>query len=312
MMSQVLQRITNNGWGDRILTAVYVPFVGNDDGMIVTDIVSDKIGTIHVCQGFEHSEDMTGNITFDFSKTMEYKKAMTYPYAKIVITDATTGQTVELSPEKFTDIPSASFEIQCSVSETPVYKIIPKNYQSQDLAFSDSLVTKCSTSLPIANNLYAKYMMMNGEINNNNKMFAGINAVNSGMNGSPMGVVGNLENIINITAQESQATKLGNQVSAIVDGAMERLNFYNGIKISLFTMDSYHMEMANNFWKMYGYPVHSMSEPILNSGGDFNYIKMVSPNIVGGNVPQEDMIEIENIFSKGVTLWHTTSGYKKY
>jgi hypothetical protein len=127
-----------------------------------------------------------------------------------------------------------------------------------------------------------------------------------------MGVITGVEQIINVTAQENQASKLPNQVTSLSDGAMERLNFQNGIKISLFTMDNFHMEVANNYWKMCGYPIHSLDEPVLNSGGNFNYIKMISPNIEGGSIPQDDMMEIEGIFSKGVTLWHNTENYRKY
>lgn len=311
-MSSVMQKISNHGWADRVLSAVYVPFVPNAANLQITDYATDTIGTIHICTGINSITDMMEDYVFDFSTVVDYKKALTYPYAKIVVSDMTTGQTIELAPEKFANEHFADFQIQCSISETPSYRIIPKNYDGQDFAFNHALVVRCNTSLPTINNSYAKYMMMNGSINNMKELFAGIDIAGSIVGRSPMGVVTGIEQITNIVTQENQASKIPNQVTAINDGAMERINFNNGIKISLFTMDNFHMAMSNDYWKMYGYPIRRLIEPSLNIGSDYNYIKMVNPNILGGKVPAEDMREIESLFEKGVTLWHNPSTYKQY
>jgi len=112
--------------------------------------------------------------------------------------------------------------------------------------------------------------------------------------------------------QETQATKLGNSVTSITDGAMERLVFENGIRISLYTMDRSHQIMCQNYWRMYGYPVKSLATPNIKTNDHFNYIKMVSPNIEGRNVPQNEMQIIKNMFEKGVTLWHNPVTMGKY
>jgi hypothetical protein len=312
-MSTCLQRIASHGWGDRILSAVYVPYIANKGNFILTDYNSTSIGDIKICTGFTNGVDsMAGTITFDFTQSAPFKKALTYPYAKIVVQDMTTGQSVELSPEKFSGT-SAQFQVVGTISETPTYRVTPKNYDGQELAYGESLVTKCSTTLPIANNLYAKYMMMNGEINNMNKAFAGVDALGAVASKNVGALVSPIEKVISITAQENQASKLGNSVTTITDGAMDRINFYNGIKVTLYMMDNNHKDMCNNFWKMYGYPVHSLGTPNITGGtGNFNFVKMVNPNIEGGNVPQGDMSQIEEMFSRGVTLWKGSANYRNY
>ena len=77
-------------------------------------------------------------------------------------------------------------------------------------------------------------------------------------------------------------------------------------------MDPNHKKMCNNFWKMYGYPVHTLDDVNLNSKTDYNFVKLVNPNISAGNVPQNDLDEICSMFEKGVTLWHTTTGFRNY
>ena len=43
----------------------------------------------------------------------------------------------------------------------------------------------------------------------------------------------------------------------------------------------------------------------------YNYIKMINPNITG-DIPQDDMLKIKEMFSNGITLWHTTDGFLSY
>lgn len=311
-MSDTLLAIANHGWGDRILSVVYCPYIGNKDDLKLVNYNSDKIGVINICIGFTTVDSMKSTFELDFNDVVvEHQKALTYPYAKITLTDGATGQTIELAPEKFINN-KASFDIYGTISETPTYKIIPKNYKSQGSSPSEALVTKCNTTISTANNLYAKYMMANGEIMSNREVFGAAEMFGSALNVSAKGIVSGFEKMVGISAQENQARKLGRQVTNITDDSMGRLCYNNELIVTLFTMDSDHENMSNNFWKMYGYPVHSLSDVNLSSADDFNFVKLVSPNIEGGNIPSEDMEEIEKIFSNGVTLWHTTEGYRNY
>jgi hypothetical protein len=120
---------------------------------------------------------------------------------------------------------AASFQIQVSVCQTPVYKVIPTNYEGQALAFNHMLVTKCNTNLPVANNAYANYLM-NNDMSNNIKMFSAGAGLGMGiMTGSAMGITSSLTQIADVVARDNQATKMPNQVTAITDGAMERMLF---------------------------------------------------------------------------------------
>ena len=57
---------------------------------------------------------------------------------------------------------------------------------------------------------------------------------------------------------------------------------------------------------MYGYNVnrwHSISE-LIKSRKYFNYIQTTICNIIGDNIPYEDLEEIKSIFNRGLTFWH--------
>lgn len=316
-MSLALQNINANGYGDRIICAVYVPFLPQLKLTNIPEASQEKkIGLINVATGLAEGATMETIINFNIGNpniTFNNLKTLTYPYAKIVVQDSTTGQSCEYSPEKF-ESSNIQFKVVGSISETPTYRIIPLNYCGQVEAYNESLTIKCSTSLPTVNSQYAKYFMTNNESNSLKRLSALGDIGMSAVNKNPFGVISPLESMANISAQENQASKLPNQVNNFVDGVMERLMYFNSLKIGLYVMDSDHMQLANNFWDMYGYPVHTMGIPNLLSSRNnrYNYVKLVSPNITGGNIPQDDMQEIETIFSQGVTLWHNPSNFRIY
>ena len=309
-----VQRVANKGRGDRIMSIVYVPHIppSQRSNMDLQGITSGDVGSFNVCTGFNNTGSLQDTVSCNFGDIpYTYKKELCYPYSKIVVSDTTTGQIIELAPEKFADLSNVQFDIQPTISEMPSYRVIPCNYCGQAKAFNHALVVHASTSLPTVNNLYSKYMMNNGNINSMKEAFAGIGMASSVATLSGQGVVSSIEQISGIVAQENQASKLGNQVGSISDGAMERICYQNGLEIDFFGMDSSHEQMARKYWKMYGYPVHALGTPLLNSGGDLNFTKLVNPNISGA-IPQEDIRKLENIFSKGVTIWHNPNTYREY
>lgn len=306
LLNADLQAISNAGVSDRINSVVYVPCSGDVAMFNLDGISSDIVGqTIPVCSGVDNNninDFIKTSLEYDFSIfDLGHLKTLTYPYSKIVVQDMTTGQQIELQPNRFLN-KKATFEIQTNISETPSYRIIPTNYKGQDKAFSDSLVIKCNTSLPIANNTYAKYLMNNQDINNLKVLGSGIGMVASAVGGSPMGSITGFESITNVMLQEQQAQRQPNQLTAISDGAMERILLQNGIKIMFMTMDVNHLNSANDYWTMFGYPLKQLQEPTIFSTLDYQFIKTQNANI-NGDIPQNDLIEIQNIFNKGVTMW---------
>jgi hypothetical protein len=293
-----LQRIANKGYGDRIVSAVYVPCCN-----LISSLVVDSVNNYPVCRGTNYPDELLKQtVSFDYSDiSLGHEKCLTFPYAKIIVQDLTTGQTIELEPNKFGS-KNISFEIQSTISETPSYRIIPLGYKNLDKSYSDSLVVKCNTSLPIANNTYAKYLLNNQDFNALRMAGSSIGIAGSVMAGSAMGAITGFESITNVLLQEQQAQKQPNQLSNITDGALERMTFQNGIRISLFVMDEDHRQMANDYWTLFGYPKRVLEYPVFYSTLDYQFMKTQSANI-NGNIPQDDLVEIQNMFNRGVTIW---------
>lgn len=60
----------------------------------------------------------------------------------------------------------------------------------------------------------------------------------------------------------------------------------------------------DNFFTAYGYKVNKLATPQFHTRKYYNYLKLTSVAIYG-NVPQEHIEKITNIFKRGVTLWHS-------
>lgn len=78
----------------------------------------------------------------------------------------------------------------------------------------------------------------------------------------------------------------------------------DGIYFQIKTIKPYYAEKLQDYFKRYGYKQNSMRLPYLHNRENWNYIKCTQANIYG-NVPQNDLLKIRDIYMQGITLWHT-------
>ena len=70
-------------------------------------------------------------------------------------------------------------------------------------------------------------------------------------------------------------------------------------------------KIIDNFFSMYGYKVNTLKVPNITGRTNWNYVKLINPNIEG-YIPQEDLQEIKRMFSNGITIWHKTAYFLDY
>lgn len=89
---------------------------------------------------------------------------------------------------------------------------------------------------------------------------------------------------------------------------------YNLFANSMFTTYAIKPEFAkmiDDYFSMYGYATNRVKVPNLTSRPNWNYIKCVGANILGG-IPDEDLLNIRNLFNNGITLWHNPNTFLDY
>ena len=60
----------------------------------------------------------------------------------------------------------------------------------------------------------------------------------------------------------------------------------------------------DDYWTMFGYPVHDVHVPRINTRSSWNFIKTCNCSI-SGDVMLQDLETLRKIFDNGVTIWHT-------
>jgi hypothetical protein len=63
-------------------------------------------------------------------------------------------------------------------------------------------------------------------------------------------------------------------------------------------------EIVDDFFSMFGYCVEVVKTPNIYSRPSWNYVKTIN-SANNGNVPADDMAQINSIFDSGITFWHT-------
>ena len=84
------------------------------------------------------------------------------------------------------------------------------------------------------------------------------------------------------------------------------------------TIRNEYAKSIDDFFTMFGYKVNSLKVPNFNSRSVFNYIQIGQGEILAYqknnvlSVPPQDLEEINNIYRKGVTLWHNHDNIGNY
>lgn len=69
--------------------------------------------------------------------------------------------------------------------------------------------------------------------------------------------------------------------------------------------------IIDKYFQVYGYKVNDVKTPNITGRLNWNYVKTIGCNIIG-NIPQDDMQKMKDIFDKGITLWHNPNTFLDY
>lgn len=77
------------------------------------------------------------------------------------------------------------------------------------------------------------------------------------------------------------------------------------------SIKSEYARCIDEFFSQFGYKCNRVKIPNITGRRNWNYVKTVGC-YVSGNVPQEDIQEIKNMFDRGVTFWHNPLYFGNY
>lgn len=274
---------------------------------------------------FRFIEDVTISINTSINGyTPKNKKLFTREYNNILVSNQ-AGTDVVMAYEDFTSH-TPKFTAVGTISPGCSTKLVPLNYK----LLTDSATSKrcydfgiVGPKYPVCSwvgDTFTNWLTQNGV---NTAISVGTSvasivgggiAIASGV-GAPAGAAaigGGILGILNTVGQVYQHSvapdqTIGNVSSGDVTWSDGKALF----TVFQMCIRQEYAKIIDNFFSMYGYKVNSLKVPNITGRTNWNYVKLINPNIEG-YIPQEDLQEIKRMFSNGITIWHNPSTFLDY
>ena len=247
-------------------------------------------------------------------------KLKCYPYNFLEI-DNNAGASVIYHYEKFVNN-SPSFQVAGAITPGCSLMCYPLNYNLKvdDNILIDGMLYSYNDGIPGAkypigswkNDVYTNWITQNGA---NvalqvvaSATTAGVGIATGNMLAAGGGITGVANAVTSVYAHSltPDAAK-GNVNSGDVTFGMLQTLF----AIKKKSIKSEYASIIDHYFTAYGYKVNEFKTPNITGRSNWNYVKMINPNIEAF-IPQEDLEEIKALFTNGITLWHTTTHFLDY
>lgn len=253
-----------------------------------------------------------GYSTSGFSKltaldgyTPKNKKLLTYPYCFINV-DNNGGNVVQLHYEDFTSV-TYNFNIETILTPGCSTKITPANYKLT--ADENYLYSFNACKLPICSygsDVYTNWLTQNGVNIATDVIESG---VTSAVTGNPTNLV---MSVFSNLAESMRVQKIPNSVKGNVNSGdiVYSMGIFHPICYDM-SIKAVNAKIIDDYFSMYGYKVNALKTPNIKGRRNWNYVKTVGCNFTG-DIPQEDLEKIKNIFNNGITFWHNSNNFLNY
>lgn len=264
--------------------------------------------------------------------TPKNKKCFCYPYCYIELNNY-SGSKVELKYENFRqidhDVPlpeNGIFKllIRTATSMSPTIGCMPEYYESNDnVIFSTNghdggeinpryLISYTEFSLlPYTYDDFANWYALNSYSIGWKAFETALGGAMSLATGNPMGVVSGLSDLIGQQMQILDKKKTPDSLVGKVNGDFGKFTNYSSLYYNEIQAKAEYIEIVDNYFTRFGYQVNTTQSATITNRVNFDYIQTVECNIQG-DIPQEDIDELEAIFNNGVTIWHNINTYGDY
>lgn len=274
-----------------------------------------SIGYLICNDGLEYSRHITQSTTID-GYTPKNNKCYCYPYCYIELTNV-TGENVTLKWENFiANQGEAYFEIYSTLSNSPMITAYPKSYEGLTENYNYAVSIKDFPQVPFKYGVFENWFALHENQLDFSFVKSAITSVIDLLSlkglGTPYPSMGNgAISAIEQCLMLADKSKTPDTIKGQHKGSfLMQANNY-GLYVNKIVAKAEYIEMIDNYFTRYGYLVNTTKSITITNRKSFDYVQTVDCNIQG-NIPQEDIDELESIFNNGVTIWHNESTYGDY
>ena len=239
----------------------------------------------------------TKNLTTIGGYTPKNKKLFTYPYNFLYVTNL-SGSSAEFHYELFSS-DSCEFGMTGDTSCNPQVILYPKNYKGVPANYNEKLVMDGFPQCAYGTDAFKAWLAQTGA-SSAISMTAGLAGL--GLASGALGVMSSLGSIGSVVAQAYQHEVMppqakGSQANTTMVAA--RIKDYAFMHVHV---QEQFARIIDDYWNMYGYPVHRVKVPNVSNRFHWYYVKTINVSITG-SIPVDDMAKIKSIYDNGVTFW---------
>ena len=244
--------------------------------------------------------------------TPKNKKCFCFPYNFMVLTD-NNGHNSILKYEMFNKPKQAkvTFNYYPVVSTQPVLFVAPKNYKGQSVNYDSGLQYSNFPLLPWSYDTFKNWFAMNSTQISASYAKRAIDTGVSIAMGNPTGAISAVSNTLMDLAKYNDMQNVPDVVQGSITGNTQLYSGSAGIYANCECCKAEYISKIDDYFTHYGYLVNEVRKPTLKNRKNFDYIQTKDINITG-NIPQDDLQELCEIFNSGVTLWHNTNTFGDY
>lgn len=252
-------------------------------------------------------------------------KLKVYPYSYFYISN-NSGNDVPFRYEDFVNN-TATFKTIGSLTPSGSIRCIPLNYKKLEETDSDSNLSFnagitvgkypiCSWS----NDAYTNWLTQNS-VNYAFNMVSGVGtavvggvmlATGVGALAGAGAMVGGIATIANTLKEQYNHSLMPDQAQGNVNSG--DVQFSSGkveVRVYKMSIRNEFAKIIDGFFSMYGYKINRVAIPHITGRRNWNYVKTIGANIQG-DIPEDSLNEIKQLFDNGITLWHDPSTYLDY
>lgn len=241
------------------------------------------------------------------------RKLLCYPYRYLYLTNNVGGSNIY----KYEDFEGApSFDINAMLSISCSINAVPNDYKNVEDNYNESLM---GAKFPVASwttDVYTNWLTQNGV----NKDFANIVSEGDVKLGRALNMFGvtNLDktgissNIFSSMQQIYSYQKAPDSAKGNVNGG----DIFYSMNLCNFSLYQYvikeeYAKCIDQYFNVYGYKVNTVKVPNITGRRNWNYVKTIGCNF-NGDIPQEDLEKIKQLFNNGITFWHNAENFLDY
>ena len=284
--------------------------------------------TIHTPAGNAYASTLLDTQTVNINSTIDgyapkNNKLFTYPYNYLYVTNNAGNDAVYRYEDFLSNTPK--FYIGGSLGQGCSMKLSPINYKHLGTAnnptenFSYSMAGCKYPVCAWASDYYTNWLAQNtaniqGKILSSTATGFAMGTLFSGGNvgmGVAMAGVNLAQSAINAYAEDAKAKMMPDQAHGNANCSDVNFAWRKCFSAQKMSVRAEYAYIIDDFFSKFGYKVNRVKMMNIKGRTNWNYVKTIECYI-RADIPQEDLIELQGMFDKGITFWHNASTFGDY